>query len=465
MDRTQLVRRATPVAVFAVVLGAVVLVSRTSSPSSSRSPRALPINAASGARGAEDRAASGPRPAYDMAYWTETRIADALLAGLPTEGPAYDLTAADEARIVALAKALGIQGEPRKVEGATVVGTGDRVLQVMAYPGTPWFVGPSKFGIDGREGVVDSGSGSGWSSYGGTAVATAEATPAPPPSPAPPPTSDPEPRPSSEPSDPVKPAEPSDTPTDTPIAPDMPCPAPSPGTEVKCAPLPQPTMPPQPSDAEARAAADGILAAVGQSDAKVTLAEGWSGKEVTAAPVVGGLATSGYETRVTVDASGTVVYANGFLARPGDATTYPLLDPRKALERNSGTYGREDIAPLYPQPSASPAVREATAVRLGLMFMPSYDATGPAFLVPAWLLSFAGSTWEEPVLALPDEYIAKPPAPTGDPDEPVCDPSPCPTKGEVPPAPPADGGGTDGSAGTEPNVGTAEPAVVTAPAP
>jgi hypothetical protein len=51
-------------------------------------------------------------------------------------------------------------------------------------------------------------------------------------------------------------------------------------------------------------------------------------------------------------------------------------------------------------------------VRLGLTFAPSFEKDGQGFLVPTWLLSFADTTFETPFLALPDEYVATPPAPS-----------------------------------------------------
>ena len=417
MDRTLAARRVAPVAVFAAVLGGIVLVAgrdTTRDTARVREPRALPIGPASG-RNAEDRAAGTSAPMSAPGYWTETRIPDRLLAGLPTEGPAYELTRADESRVETLARALGISGEPREVDGTWVVGSGERTLSVMPYAGTPWYLGAEKTAV--REGSGSSG--------------VDVATPAT--------------------------AKPSVV---------SPCPSAPPGAEIACvpvavpAPMPAPTMPPQPSDAEARAVMDRVLAALGRADAAVTLAPGYLGKEVTAAPLVDGLPTVGYETRVTVAADGAIGYASGFLGDAALDARYPLLDPKAALTRGGIGYARDlpaiataqpalghpDIATPYPAAplsTPSPSVREPKAIRLGLTFVPSFEDGGQAFLVPAWLLSFEGSSWEEPYVALPDRFLRTPPAPGGDPDQPVCDPSPCP---DAPPPPDAtDGGGSSGS--------------------
>ena len=482
MERTTLARRVAPVAVFAAVLGGIVLVDRGGS---GGKPRPLPIGAASarnGGRGAEDAALGTSRPASAPYYWTETRIPDALLQGLPDEGPAYTLKGGSS-RIEALAKALGLSGEVRRVEGGWTVGSGEKVLSVMEYAGLPWYLGAEKPEV--REGGGSSGSG------GSVVVATAE-----PPKPADAPAETPVPQATSATTACTEPnpdggftacEEPAGEPK-----PD-PCPPPPPGAEPYCAvapsPVPAPTMPPQPTDAQARAVIDRIVAALGLDDVTVTMTPGYMGKEATAAPVVGGLPTVGWEARATVAADGGVVYASGFLSDATRTATYPLLDPREAVKRGGVGYARDlpaiatagpeavppaepatdsplvatgapGVAPSpgsttpaepSPAPEPSPVVREARSVRLGLMFVPSFENDGEAFLVPAWLLTFEGSDYEEPYVALPDEYLQKPPAPSGDPDQPVCDPSPCPTK-EVPPDAGTSGGSTDGSTGAPPDM-------------
>lgn len=464
MDRSQVARRVAPVAVFAAVLGGIVLVDRGGS-GGGGTPRPLPIGLASGrgaGGGAEDAAYGTSRPASAPYHWTETRIPDGLLAGLPSEGPAYALKG-DASRIEALARALGLSGEVRRVERGWTVGTGEKVLSVMEYAGRPWYLGAEK---------PETRSGGG-SVGGSVGVATAEpAKPSGGPAEVPP--AEPSPAPSGGDTPVAEPTRPATEPTTEPGSEPKtdPCPPPPPGAEPYCAvpvPMPQPTMPPQPSDAEARAVMDRILAALGRTGSQVTMTPGYAGKEVTAAPVVDGLPTVGWETRATVEAGGTIAYASGFLSDATREATYPLLDPRAALTRGGIGYARDmpAIATAQPavgapapttspgdtpapEPTPTPVVREAKAVRLGLLFVPSFDGGEAAFLVPAWLLSFEGSSWEEPYVALPDEYLQEPPAPSN-PDEPVCDPSPCPTR-DVPPdsGTGGSGGGSDGSTGSVP---------------
>lgn len=429
MERSVLARRVTPVAIFAAVLAVLVAVSLRGggSPGSDGRLRPLPLGASSGTRAAGEGA---PRAASDaMYYGGEIVIPDRLMTGLPTEGPVHNLARGDVStdRIKALATALGVSGEVRTDSEGWVVGDGDVVVRVMKYAGTPWYLGPDKVVA---ERPVEGGgsSGSGGSVDGGVGVATAE-----------PATTEPKPDPA--PSGDDTPASPSDGCTEKecvdPVPPQS-CPPPPDGTEPACVdpepePRPEPTKPPQPSDGEARAAAQKVFDALGLSGATITVNDAWSAKEVVAAPVVGGLPTAGFETRVSVELGGTIPYASGFLGTPEKEGDYPLLDPRESVERG-GAWGPRIMsdsigAPCAPEePCPTPEPREATKVRLGLLFMASYDESQGAFLAPAWLLSFEGSTWEEPILALPDQYIATPPPST---DQPEPDVKPMPAEDQV----------------------------------
>ncbi len=369
-------RFAAPVAVFALVLGIVVAVSRHGS--SPGKPHRLPLAASGNNRETDAKAGAAPMgaPAF---YGGEIHVSDALLAGLPDHGPSYDLKASGTTdRVEALAKALGISGTVHDGDTEWTVGTGDRTLTVSKAYGQSWYLGYGKS-------VVSSGSGS--SGSGGVAVATAEHPPSPVSEPASEPT-----------------AKPADGGGDTPVATCAP--------DTKCGYV-EPTKPPQPSDDVARAALAKVLAAIGRDPGMVDIEDGWQGKDVASAPFVGDLPTVGWETRLSVAADGTVVYGSGFLSDARADATYPLLAVREAVSRNGGVYAARDIALApYPSPTGTPAPREATKVRLGLMFAPSYETGGQGFLVPAWLLSFADTTYEMPFLALPDEYVATPPAPS-----------------------------------------------------
>jgi hypothetical protein len=388
MDRSVLVRRAVPVAVFAAVLGGIVLVSHRPPDRTSLRPHPLPLAAAG--REATDKAMGAAAPAL-APYRGKVVVPDSLLAGLPEEGPAYRVGSdVGGVAITRLARALGIDDEVRTDGEGWVAGSGDLTLRVSGTAGLPWYLGADKA-------VVSSGGGS-------TGVATAEPATAQPPD--------------------APNASPADGPAGAPAG--SPAATGAPDDAVRVAAPPPPSPAPRPSDDVARAVMTRILTAL-DLDATVTLTPGYAGTDVTAAPVVGGLPTSGFETRVTVGADGNAVYANGFLdsAATVDAT-YPLLGVRAALDRGyAGGYpgGIEPMLDLAPVPCpsgtvcptpAAPPDRVATGVRLGLLLSYAYDGAR-AWLVPAWLLRYADQAWEEPVSALPDAYIeTPPPVPTGE---------------------------------------------------
>lgn len=431
MERTAAARRFGPVAVFALVLAVLVAIAaRPGGGGSDRDLTPIPL----GARGAlanegAPHDAAGGSSTRAMYYGGEIVVPDRLLDGVPTEGPVHDVTAGDTSggRITALAKALGVSGEVRTDAEGWVVGDGDTVLRVLRQPGSPWYLGPDKFGVRPVDGGV---------------VVAEPATPQP--APAPKPDEDPDgDTPVS--SDPCAPDSPTCSSGTAPKA--LPCPTPTDGTEPACvppAPPPEPTKPPQPTDAEARAVAQRVFDAAGLGGAGITVNDAWDGKEVVAAPVVGGLPTVGFETRVTVELGGDILWASGFLGGTDAKGDYPLLAPREAVARGGAWGGVRDLAlgaPCPPEePCPTPEPREATALRLGLMYMTSYDAAQGAFLAPAWLLTFEGNTWEEPVLALPDRYIATPSPAPGDEPGVQTDPG---TGTE-----PSGGAGSDGSAGS-----------------
>jgi hypothetical protein len=453
MDRARIARVAAPVAVFGLVLGTVVLVTRGGSGGTHR-PRPIPV-AARGFRAGEQATAGAPRDAVaGWAPYGTTTIPDSLLAGLPTTGPVYRTGRADSAGVGALAKAFGVTGEVRTEPGGWTVGTGDRALHASDSPGLPWWLGESKvYAVDA---VATANAATSVTAPGSAAPASAP------------------------------PPKPGATPQPGTVDPAPPCVSPPPNTKADCGPepgpipvpLPPPSQPPQPTDAAARAGAAPLLDALGLSGATVSVQPGWAGKDVVASPVLGGLPTVGYDTRLTVDVQLAVISGNGFLGAATLDDTYPLLDPKAALARGAqgGIYadGREPM-PLPPvtslaSPAPAPPERVATGVRLGLVQVPSYDNTA-GYLVPAWLLTFAESDYPEPVVALPDEYLATPPPVTGEPgkpgdptakpDEPVCDPAPCPV--DVPPDAGGSGSGSTGSGGS--GVASAEPGTAVPPAP
>jgi hypothetical protein len=401
MDRSLLVRRTAPVAVFAAVLGGVLALNLRGH--AKPTLKALPLAAAGAGR--DSAAAAAPMSATaKLRYGGRVEIPDRLLAGLPTSGPVHDLGEATDADVLALAKALGIDGGIRTDAEGRHVGAGDRVLTVAANGGHPWYLG------GGRDVAVSSGvatqagppatAGPGAGSSGSSGSAGAATEPC---------------------------ASPAPGAKDPCGKPDVICADPAPGATPSCEPHPYtpPKPPPMPSEADARAAAAPVLAALGLGSAPVTTQDGWGARTVVATPVVDGLPTSGYETRLDVDVHGDVTSGNGYLGAAGAAAAYPLLDPRASVDRG-GAYGGAYDTPMLtvcepaatggcPTPEPAPP-REASDVRLGLLLLGSYDGT-KAFLAPAWLLSFADDGgWAEPVLALPDRYLEPPP--TAKPDQP-----------------------------------------------
>lgn len=425
MDRSTLVRAGAPVAVFGAVLGAVLVLGR----GGQSFPRPLPLAAAGTAGKTEDAAAA---PAM---YGGEIHIADGLLDGLPERGPAYDLDGVTRERVAALAKALGVEGSVQEKDGAYYVEENVEVLLWVDRHTGRWVLGPDK-GI--TAGVNEP------KPWTGEVDEVATATAGPIRYPVATASDVPEEKPAAEPT-PVCLAPDRCGPT-APPPPDSGFGSSSSGSSgsgtIACQPAtPQPCAvatlapPAHPTDDAVRDALAKVMAVTGQEDANVTIEAGYLGTDGFADPVVDGLPTFGYRTVVTLETPATVVRGSGFLVTPERVASYPLLSPREAVERVGG--GAIGIMEPYPAPSAvaTPAPREATTVRLGLMYMPSFEPDAAGYLAPAWLLSFEGVSFEEPFLALPDRYVATPPPPTGKPDDPVCSPEPC---GEtVPGAPPS----------------------------
>jgi hypothetical protein len=177
--------------------------------------------------------------------------------------------------------------------------------------------------------------------------------------------------------------------------------------------------------------------------AQAWTSDGWGTRMAWFRPALDGLPVFWWETTVTVNADRTVERANGWLATPAAEGDYPLLTPQQAIDR--GSSGPRPLPAiqcdaLTPECTGEAPEREVTAVRLGLVMLPSYESDGDFYLAPAWLLTVKDSPQEEPLLALPDEYLETPPTPSEEPK----------------PVPVESGGAVDGSTGTAPNGGTVE---------
>ena len=335
---------------------------------------------------------------------------DADTSGLPDEGPAYEVkTSASEADVKELAGALGLEGDAQQGERGEwyVSGAGGALLTVEPMSGSPWYfqsegacAPDTPVSSDGERiacGGVSSSSG----------VAVAEPAPA------------------------CKPQ------------PD--------GSEICEAPAPiEPERPENmPTEAEAEATAGALLTKldVDVDDALVRTEDGFSAWYVSVEPTIDGLQTYGFGWSVTVGPENKIQSASGHLGDATKVADYPLVDVEDAIEKLQSQFaavtdiavdcsdtpsgeGAGTEALCADAPPAEPQVQRITAVKLGLVWSPSYTEDGPGYLTPAWILTIDGGG-EMPVNALPDEYVQQPEV------DDVPEPRPL----------PADGGGTDGSPG------------------
>ncbi|MDK9500058.1 hypothetical protein QEZ40_005681 [Streptomyces katrae] len=171
------------------------------------------------------------------------------------------------------------------------------------------------------------------------------------------------------------------------------------------------------SEQAAKAAAAPVLAAAGQGDAKVDahLTQG-SVRVVSADPVVGGLPTQGWSSKVSVGADGAVVAGSGELKAPVRAGEQAVVGAAEALERlnaaakggGDGTgpgpsgcatsvpltpdtpTGATDTLPCNPEPRPMKPPR-TESVRGAVLGLVAGTVDGGRGLVPAWLFEVAGS--------------------------------------------------------------------------
>ncbi|MEU5978635.1 hypothetical protein [Streptomyces sp. NPDC047315] len=197
------------------------------------------------------------------------------------------------------------------------------------------------------------------------------------------------------------------------------------------------------SEKRAKDAAAPLLKAVGQQGAAVDADETLgASRTVVADPVVGGLPTYGWTTRVEVGADGGVTSASGWLSRPTEGESYPLLSAAAALkqanEQNDAAPAPKDGKKCGPQTQGPPDPADpcgvsacATAVPLagkraqgGSAECPPAQFAPPqrlevrgtvlglsavrqpngADLVPTWLFGVAPEGARKPVSTLP--YVA-----------------------------------------------------------
>jgi hypothetical protein len=434
----RLLRWGAPVAlamVVAAVVGGAVWLSGGDGKGSSATPPLLRLSAASGGRDAAMSAADSTAPETSGAAY---KLVGTLPDGTPADQPIYKLADATADDVTTVARALGMSGDAKRIDGGWTVRDNDNRLWVR--DDGSWSYGPDCY-PDGP--VSDKGMevGCAYAVSGGTAVAV-------------------EPPDASVSSDGSTGDGGGSDPntgsgTGTEPAPDCPpdtkdCTVVDPAPE----PLPAPEVSPGPSEAEARAAADKVFAALGLSDARVTVWPGDPTASVQASPRVHGLDTVGLGTYLQVDGDGAITWADGHLPGVVTGPAYPvisaqaafdkLLDaPRPAMDicmvRKDGEPGCAEIPPA-----------EVTGAALGLLL--DYDADRPV-LVPAWLFDVKDQPDPVAQIAIDPAFLAPPASDDGD-------PKPLPPGEPVPVEPmPADSAASSGGGSSSGDTGTVEPGV------
>jgi hypothetical protein len=187
-----------------------------------------------------------------------------------------------------------------------------------------------------------------------------------------------------------------------------------PGPAVDCGatdPQPVPDVSPGPSDAQARAAAEPILAKLGLGDADLTVWHGDPSTTVQASPTVDGMATIGWVTSLQINGDGDVEWADGWVDGAVPGATYPVVSAQDAfdalqsqpqpmmemcMQRKDGKPGCADIPPA-----------EVTGASPGLLL--DYDGDKP-MLVPAWLFDVKDGFDPIAQIAVDPSFLAQPQA-------------------------------------------------------
>jgi hypothetical protein len=164
-------------------------------------------------------------------------------------------------------------------------------------------------------------------------------------------------------------------------------------------------------------------------------------------PTVSGLQTVGFQTSVSVDRTGTVQYASGWLGDPTKGDRYPLVPARQAFDALP-TLIHPDLcrlpAPGEPAGCAAAPSQEITGAHLGLQMQPLKG--GSQALLPAWLFDVKDSDYPVSQVAVDKKYLASDEPTTKASDQPV------PLPVQVDPAPATVAVAIDGAArGTGPN--------------
>ncbi|WP_416967102.1 hypothetical protein [Streptomyces sp. 4F14] len=159
------------------------------------------------------------------------------------------------------------------------------------------------------------------------------------------------------------------------------------------------------SEAAAKDAAEPVLKAVGQGDAKIDASQtAGAQRVVNADPVLGKLPTNGWTTGITVNGQGEVVSGTGQLAAPEKGASYPVLSAARTLEllnsaqgntHRMGIGGCATPMPLkdrLEQPcgktTTTEGPKQSVAKVSGAVFgLAAHTSQGKQLLVPSWMFT------------------------------------------------------------------------------
>lgn len=228
-------------------------------------------------------------------------VAGPELPELGGSGPAYRLPAGTTAsRVVEVARAFGMSGEPTRAEGSWHLQDGDRSLDVYEGVGAQWsYTSGDQAKVAAGGGAADSAGNvsSSPACVGGPAVDCG--------------------------------------PVDDPCV-TGPATCEAPPTTIPAPPVDLP------SAAEAKAIALDLLAATGMdlTDAIVVVEGPFDSYWVNVTPVVDGLEVSGTGASVTIGSEGVVLFASGSMSDPEPVGDVDVVDTAEAIERlNEGSGG------------------------------------------------------------------------------------------------------------------------------
>jgi hypothetical protein len=364
--------------VAVVVLAVIVVVSVVrGGNAATRSPVLHLTSVAAGSAGLPAQSAAGisnKGGAADRSPGGSGWRLEGTLPGGPSSGRVNVLPAgaATRAFVSALARALGMSGEPQHLTGGWYLVSGTTELSVSELAGRHWTF--SNHGCIAGP-VLDPAK--------GTACAVATSVP-------------------------PLPVTPNAGAAPGSIGVNPPPATAPPVTVAPATPVPQNV---------ARRLASPVLRAVGVNpDAGRVDPEG-GGRSVVFSPEVAGSTVVGLETRVSVDEHGQIVDASGWLATPTQGPAYPLISARQAYDQllaQPQPMMGQAMAPCRIIPGTSGCApipdRVVTGATLGLT--QAYSTDHGVLLVPAWLFQVRGETTPVAVVAVEPAFLGVPGQPS-----------------------------------------------------